>query len=166
MNQIVGKQANGRDYVALVLEPGNLHRLQKKQPITVRIEDLFPAGIPRKLTVLISFSATPQADAKRLRETAEVTFDERTPVSEKKRPHCPECRSTVETLGVWRNDSPLWLVFCPVCGCTLGIVPKEKEPAWKAELSKAEPVRSDESKEVLDEVVDPPHAQRDEQNHK
>jgi ribosomal protein L37AE/L43A len=43
------------------------------------------------------------------------------------RPHCPECRSSIEQLGVWRSESPLWLAFCSICGCTLGSMPRAAE---------------------------------------
>lgn len=124
MNQVVGTKDNGTKFLALVLEPGNLHRLQKREPITVRVEDLFPDGIPRKLEVAIFYSETPIADARQLAKMAEVTLDERTPVSESKRPHCPECRSTIEQLGMMRSDAPVHTIFCTMCGCVLGVIGK------------------------------------------
>lgn len=37
-------------------------------------------------------------------------------------PHCPECKSPIEQLGAWRShDVPLWIAFCEVCGCVMGI---------------------------------------------
>jgi len=125
MNQLVGIKKNGVKFLALVLEPGNLHRLQKREPITVRVEDLFPDGIPRQLEVAIFYSETPIADARYLAKMAEVAFDERAAVIESKRPHCPECRSTIEQLGMMRGDAPVHTIFCPVCGCVLGVTPNK-----------------------------------------
>jgi|SRR5215467_3678392 len=124
MNQIVGKKDNGSSFLALVLEPGNLHKLRQGKPILVRIEDSFPDGIPSRLELALFHSETPVRDAQELRKMAEVTIDERTPVQESKRPHCPECRSTIETLGLQRNESPIAIVFCATCGCVLSTVPK------------------------------------------
>ena len=48
----------------------------------------------------------------------------RSPVAQSKRPHCPQCMSRIEELGVWRSEqAPVWLVFCTNCGCTLGTIP-------------------------------------------
>lgn len=122
MNQIVGHKEDGTPFLALVLEPGNIHKLRDGLPILVRIEDHFPEGIPpRRLELLIFHSDTPIADARELAKTAEMTFDERSAVQ--KKPHCHECKSTVEQLGIWRNESPIALIFCPACGCVFGIVP-------------------------------------------
>jgi hypothetical protein len=123
MNQIVGTNKDGTPFLALELEPGNLHRLRKGDPILLRIEDSFPDGIPKRLELLISFSETPQASARKLAEKSEVTIDERSSVT--KQPHCPECRSTIEQIGVWRNESPIALTFCAICGCVFGMVPNE-----------------------------------------
>lgn len=119
MNQIAGKRADGTPFLMLVLEPGNLERLQQGRPVFKRVEDFFPDGIPRRLELVIGFSETPIADARGLRDQAQVALDERTPESKKKRPHCPECKSTIEQLGVMQNESPIVLVFCPNCGCVL-----------------------------------------------
>lgn len=124
MNKIVGSKENGSKFLALVLEPGNVERLKLRQPIVFRIEDMFPDGTPKRLELAIFYSPTPIADARELAGMAEVTLDERTPVMEKKRPHCPECKSTLEQLGMMKNDSPFNLIFCPTCGCSLGLVPK------------------------------------------
>jgi len=125
MNQIVGKRADGTPFVALVLEPGNLHRLKRDQPISLRMEDLFINGIPQRLELIIGYSETPVSDARELRKNTEVALDERTAVSQTKRPHCPECESVIEQLGLMRNDSPVALVYCPNCGCVLGTLPGE-----------------------------------------
>lgn len=101
MNQLVGKDENGRPMLVLVLEPGNIHKLvEERLPIQVRVEDLFPEGIPRKLTLVIAHSETPDLDAKAFKAVADVTLDERTPKNANRRPHCPQCRSTIEQLGV------------------------------------------------------------------
>jgi len=85
---------------------------------------MFPDGIPRRLELVIDFDETPLATAKKLSSEAEVAVDERSLVAPKQ-PHCPECRSTIEQLGVWRNESPMALTFCSVCGCVFGMVPSE-----------------------------------------
>lgn len=128
MNTIAGTGENGGKFLMLVLEPANLHRLQRGEPILVHIEDMYPDGIPKRLDLRILFSATPIADARELADVAEVTLDERTPVSKSKRPHCPECRSTIEQLGMLTNAPPVDIVFCPQCGCVLGVA-RAKEVA-------------------------------------
>jgi hypothetical protein len=126
MNQLTGTKPDGGSFVALVLEPGNIARLRNGNPVLVRIESLFPDGIPKRLEVTIHYSDTPVADARRLSGMADVFLDERQAGS--KKPHCPECRSTVEQLGVWRNDTPLALIFCSVCGCILGTADSKDFP--------------------------------------
>jgi hypothetical protein len=126
MNQLVGKDEHGNSILVLLLEPGNIHKMTKLgMPVDVRIEDFFPEGIPRKLRLTVAFSETPIADSKQLAELAEVALDERSQASVKVRPHCPECRSTIEQLAVWRNESPMALTFCATCGCVFGMVPSE-----------------------------------------
>jgi hypothetical protein len=121
VNQIVGTKEDGSKFVVLVLEPGNLHRLQQHRPIRLRLEDLFPEGIPQRLELEIFYSETPVADARELSKQARVYLDERTPVSQQKRPHCPECSSTIEQLGMMRDENcPVDVIFCPACGCVLG----------------------------------------------
>lgn len=131
MNAATGTNKDGSRFLLIVLEPGNVHKLQKGQPMHFRIEDMFPDGIPRKLEVVIAHSETPIGDGKKLAEIADVALDERTPQNENRRPHCPECRSTIEELGVWRNESLMALAFCAQCGCTLGMVPQEVVKALK-----------------------------------
>jgi hypothetical protein len=125
MNQIVGKKDDGCPFLLVVLEPGNLHRLQRNDPITVRVEDWFPEGIPKRLELCIAYSETPVADSRALPKMADVTLDERSAVAREIRPHCPECRSTIEQLGLWRSDqAPVDTLFCSVCGCVLSVVAK------------------------------------------
>jgi hypothetical protein len=125
MNQIVGTKQDGKKFLALVLEPGNLHRLKQDRPIRLRVEDLFPDGIPQQLELTIFYSETPVADAKELANMSEVVLDERTPVAKEKKPHCPECRSTIEQLGRMRWDTAsVDAYFCSACGCILGIIKK------------------------------------------
>lgn len=119
---MVGKKDNGGSFIALALEPGNLHRLRQSQPILLRIEDQFPDGIPKRLELMIAYSETPVMDARKLAQHAEVVLDERSAVM--KRPHCPECRSTVEQFGMLTSDAPVNAIFCPTCGCILGIIPR------------------------------------------
>lgn len=123
MNQLVGKTKDGSPFLALVLEPGNLHRLQRNEPIRVRVQDHFPDGIPKRLDLLIDYSETPVADAREFAQAAEIAFDERTPVTKQKRAHCPECKSTIEQLAALRNEGAPTVVYCAVCGCVLGILP-------------------------------------------
>lgn len=122
MNQLVGEKENGSKFLGLILEPGNLHRLQQGEPITLRVEDMFPNGVPRRLELAIFYSETPVGDARELTKMAEVTLDERTPAAKKMVPHCPQCRSTIEQLGVWKSEGvPIWTIFCAQCGCVLGV---------------------------------------------
>ena len=125
MNAAAGKKTDGSSFLALILEPGNLHRLKSDQPISVRVEDYFPDGIPRRLQLIIGHSGTPISDARKLAETAEVTLDERTPKTKERRPHCSECKSTIEQMGCWRADGVPWVIlYCPVCGCVFGVAPR------------------------------------------
>ena len=124
MNQFVGKRS-GRHFLELRLEPGNLERLKAGDPILKRIEDMFPDGIPERLDLYISFSETPIADARELEKHAEVTLDERSHVSQMKRPHCPECYSTVEQLAALKNPHAPTVYCCATCGCVLGVAPTE-----------------------------------------
>lgn len=124
MNQFVGKTGDGRPFLEYRLEPANIERLKQGQAILTRVEDMFPEGIPRKLALYVTYSETPIADARELKGMAEgPVLDERSHIQ--KRPHCPECKSTIEQLGVWRNESPMALAFCPVCGCVFGTVSGE-----------------------------------------
>jgi hypothetical protein len=116
--------------LALILEPGNIHKLvTERKPIQIKLhEGPWRGGIPPKVTLEVFFSETPIADAHEMRrllaenDAATKVEDQRTPVMEATRPHCPQCRSTIEQLGVWRSEqSPVWLVFCAMCGCTLGV---------------------------------------------
>ena len=126
MNKLVGiNQKTHRPFLALVLEPGNLKRLTAGEPIQVNVDELFREGIPASLDVEILYSDTPVADAREFAKMAAETSDERTPANKTKRPHCQQCHSTIEQMGVMRNDSPIALVFCPACGCVLGTVPGE-----------------------------------------
>jgi hypothetical protein len=137
MNLAVGTRQNGTKFLLMILEPGNIHRLQQGDPISTRIEDLFPGGIPKRLQLVISYRETPEADARALSKMADVSLDERTPVAKAIRPHCPECRSTIEQVGLCQNDSPVDFLFCSQCGCTLGVITKRKVESCEAE-TKAE----------------------------
>jgi hypothetical protein len=118
MNQIVGRDQKGVQFVALVLEPGNVERIRRDEPIRVHLESLFPDGIPRRLDILIGYTSTPQADAEKLRSQAEVTLDERAAFN-KTQPHCPQCKSTLEQIALYNNHTHV-IPFCPSCGCALG----------------------------------------------
>jgi hypothetical protein len=86
---------------------------------------MFPDGVPQRLELGIFYSETPVADARALRDLAEVSLDERTHVSINKRPHCPECHSTIEQLGMMKYEAaPVDVVFCPQCGCVLSVLRK------------------------------------------
>jgi hypothetical protein len=127
MNSLVGTNDRGGQFIALVLEPGNLTRLKERKPIKVRIEDWFPDGIPGSLELLIAFSDTPIADAREFVKVAEMSFDERIHVARAKRPHCPECKSTIEQLGGLVNEGAPTVLYCPQCGCTLGVIMAGKD---------------------------------------
>jgi hypothetical protein len=124
MNKLFGAGTEG-NVLLCILEPGNIHKLTHGEPIDISLnEGPWWAGIPPKVKVVIAYSETPIRDQREIEKLigSEKVIDQRTPVSEKKRPHCPECKSTIEQLGVWRSDdSPLWLSFCYVCGCVLGV---------------------------------------------
>lgn len=126
MNKLYGDGPTGK-VLALVLEPGNIHKMvDERLPIELSLnEGPWERGLPAKLSLVIMYSETPVADATEIRKLLEVKVeDRRTPVTQTKRPHCPQCRSTIEQMGVWRSDeSPVWLVFCTMCGCTLGVTP-------------------------------------------
>jgi len=82
------------------------------------LRSFYPDGIPRKLEVMIFWSETPVHDAKEFSKMAQMSFRrKRAPVNKQRRPHCQECKSTIEQLGVWRNESPMAIAFCPDCGC-------------------------------------------------
>lgn len=130
MNKLWGDGKEGPVMVC-VLEPGNIHKLmEERKPILIPLNDgpFAGRGLPAKLSVVIHYSETPIADMKHLERTFGIKpVDERTPTVKTKVPHCAECKSTVEELGVWRNDSPVWLVFCVGCGCVLGSMPPAVE---------------------------------------
>lgn len=122
MNQIIGIKEDGSQFMMLVLEPANMHRLTIGGAIKVQIEALFPDGIPAQLDLMITYSETPQADAKEFLKMSERVSDTRTPKIEAQRPHCPECRSTIEQIGKYGQAGfPMTIFFCPVCGCVLGV---------------------------------------------
>lgn len=123
MNQFVGKLPDGRQFLEFRLEPGNLESLKAGDPILKHIGDMFPDGIPRRLALVISYSETPIADARELAKQAEVMLDERSHISQAKRPHCPECKSTVEQLAALKNPAAPTVYCCATCGCVLGVAP-------------------------------------------
>jgi hypothetical protein len=122
LNQFTGKR-NGRHFLEYRLEPGNLERLKKGEAILKHVEDMFPDGIPDRFDLYISFSETPIADAREMQEQARGAFIDERPLHERKRPHCPECKSTVEQLAAIRNAGAPTVVFCATCGCVLGVAP-------------------------------------------
>lgn len=106
----------------LVLEPANLHRLKNGDPVLVHVEDFFPDGIPATLELMVAYSETPHADAKEFVKMSKMTLDEKTPKLQAQRPHCPQCRSTIEQVGKFgQSGFPMTIFFCPLCGCTMGI---------------------------------------------
>lgn len=131
MNKFVTESDKGEKALVLVLEPGNLEKLKKYDPVVINVEDMFPTsvfpdGVPKKLALIIAFSPTPVSDSRALRDIMEqqgngAQFrDEASTIAKAKRPHCPECKSTVEQLGVL--DSNPVIIFCTGCGAVLGIV--------------------------------------------
>ena len=125
MNHLLMKDDKGGNVFVLVMGPGNLNLMREGHPVSKRIEEFYPDGIPRKLEVLIFYSETPVHDAKEFSKMAQMSFDERAPANKQRRPHCQECKSTIEQLGIWRNESPMAIAFCPECGCVFGMVPSE-----------------------------------------
>jgi len=124
--------SDGKDgkLVTLILEPGNIHKLvSERKPIEVKLnEGPFEGGLPAKMSVVILYSETPIRDAREIAKMVKPSgtlVDQRTPVVEKQRPHCPECHSTIEQLGMWQGDEcPIVILFCAMCGCTLGTMPR------------------------------------------
>jgi hypothetical protein len=135
VNKLWADGKNGK-LIICVLEPGNIDLLMKARPIEINLNDgPYARGLPAKLSLVICYSETPIADAREFEKWLApegVKIDERTPVIKTKTPHCPECRSSIEQLGVWRSDAPVWLIFCVMCGCVLGSMPRsealEKKP--------------------------------------
>ena len=145
MNKLWGEAKDGGKILICVLEPGNIRKLVgEKQPIQLDLNDgPYAEALPARLSVVIHYSDSPVADARAFAELVRNSpnqgkpggvsaprildrqiIDQRTPKIESSKPHCPECKSTIEQLGVWRSDtSPVWIAFCPVCGCTLGVTP-------------------------------------------
>jgi hypothetical protein len=126
MNHLVIKGGAGtRPTLVLVLEPGNIYRMQQGDPVLKRLVDFFPDGVPKDLELLLFYSMTPIADAKEFAKMSKMTLDEREFMKRSIRPHCPECKTTIEQFGVFRNESAMAIVFCPECGCVYGMVPQE-----------------------------------------
>jgi hypothetical protein len=127
MNRLYGEGPEGK-LLLCVIDAGNVHRLVKEnKPLEINLNDgPWEKGLPAKLTVTIAYSETPIADAEAFRKLFSIgkVEDRRSPVAQSKRPHCPQCMSVIEELGVWRSEqAPVWLVFCTNCGCTLGPIP-------------------------------------------
>jgi hypothetical protein len=129
MNKLYGEDEHSK-FLLCILEPGNIHRLTtERQPIEINLNDKdgpWAKGLPAKVTIHIAYSETPVSDASELRKLMPdlKIKDRRAAVVAAKRPHCPECKSTVEELGVWRSEeSPLWIVFCASCGAVFGTTP-------------------------------------------
>jgi hypothetical protein len=124
MNHLTLRNEDGTMTLVFVLEPGNILKLTQGHPIEKHLADYFPDGVvPQRCDLVIMFSETPIADAKEFTKMAAITIDER--AAREIRPHCPECRSTIEQLGVWRNESPMAICFCTQCGSVFGMVPQE-----------------------------------------
>lgn len=126
MNKILTEGPSGKLLVC-ILEPGNLHRLQKGEPIEINLNgpELFPAGLPAKLSIAIAYSETPIADSREIRKHLKdggLHSDTRKSIVENLRPHCRECHSTVEQMGICKSD-PIWFAFCSNCGSVLGAFP-------------------------------------------
>jgi hypothetical protein len=140
MNKIVGDGKNGK-FLLCILEPGNLERLKEGKPIEFNTRDLFPRGLPAQMSIAIAFSETPVADAREIAKMVEpggIHEDTRAATAAKKLPHCPECKSTVEQLGIYSNESPVWLIFCPQCGSTLGTTPPNEKLMEQREAARHE----------------------------
>lgn len=79
MNKLVGTKPNGDAFLVLILEPGNLHKLKNHQALFLRVEDMFPDGIPKRLEIDVFYSETPVKDLTELKALAEVAMDEAIP---------------------------------------------------------------------------------------
>ena len=133
MNRMLIDGPQGK-MVLCVLEPGNLRKLQERKPIEFSLNELglYPQGLPAKLSIALMYSETPTSDAKQFKDMLAPGgkyVDTRSAKVATSRPHCPECSSTIEQLGVFRTEAPVWLVFCTVCGCTLGSMPPDAKMA-------------------------------------
>jgi len=73
--------------------------MREGHPVSKRIEDWYPDGIPRKLELLIFWSDTPVHDAKEFSKMAQMSFDERAPAIKQTRPHCQECKINDRAVG-------------------------------------------------------------------
>lgn len=124
MNLLIASNDKGDTCLVLVLEPGNIHKMKQGQPILQKLNDYFPDGLPKKLELSIFYSETPVQDGRRFVEEfkPKMQFDERAAITKAQKPHCAECKSTIEQLAIWRNESPVALLFCPMCGCTFGVI--------------------------------------------
>jgi hypothetical protein len=126
MNKLYGSGANGNVLVC-ILEPGNVHKMiAERQPVEIDLnEGPWKGGLPAKVRVVVAYSESPIRDAKEFRELVgdpALVEDKRSPVMESKYPHCPQCFSKIEQLGIWRSEqAPVWIVFCAHCGRTLGV---------------------------------------------
>lgn len=126
MNKILTEGPGGK-LLLCILEPGNIHRLQKGEPIefSLNAPDLFPGGLPAKLSIGIMYSETPNQDSREIRKHVKPGgrfSDTRSEQIKNMRPHCRECQSTIEQMGVCKSSS-IWFAFCPNCGCVLGAFP-------------------------------------------
>ena len=63
MNHLLMKDDKGGNILVLVMGPANLNLMREGHPVSKRIEEFYPDGIPRKLEVLIYYSETPVHDA-------------------------------------------------------------------------------------------------------
>lgn len=128
MNRLYTEDEKGGRLIC-VLEPGNIHKLvDLHMPIDFSLnEGPYEKALPAKLSLTIAYSETPIGDSREFAKTLApggAAVDKRTRVVNEMRPHCPQCRSTIEQLGIARNDGPVWIAFCPMCGCTLGAFPR------------------------------------------
>jgi len=122
VTKLIAFKPNGQACLALELDPANIHCLKQDKPILLHLDKLFPLGIPAQLEILIAYTETPVASAASAKPIADVMVDERQVAGQAAHPHCPECRSTIESVGVLRNQTALAIAFCPACGCFLGLV--------------------------------------------
>jgi Zn ribbon nucleic-acid-binding protein len=128
MNKLYGDTATGKVLVC-VIDAANVHRMiAENRPLEIDLnEGPWEKGLPAKLKVQIAYSETPIKDAEefaKLLHDPHKVEDRRSPVAQSKRPHCPQCFTRIEELGVWRSEqAPVWLVFCSTCGYTFGPIP-------------------------------------------
>ena len=66
MNTLIGKKQDGSRFVALVLGPADIAQLQQHDPIIVKVEEMFPDGVPKGLELAVFYNETPVTNSAEL----------------------------------------------------------------------------------------------------